>query len=62
MVKLGDISPIVWDKVVTYMEYKLKEFDFQEEDIIFDWRPNAKYLKLERELYEIYGLHLILNI
>ena len=55
MVKLGDISPVVWDQVVEYMEFLLIERDFQEEDVLFDWRIGARALRKERELYETYG-------
>lgn len=55
MVRLGEMTPIVWDKVIEFMEWKLVDFDFQEDDILFDWRVTANMLKLERELYELYG-------
>ena len=55
MVRLGDISPTIWDQVVEYMEFKFANIDFQEEDILFDWRITAKSLRVERELYELYG-------
>ena len=49
------MTPVVWDKVVEFMEWKLVDFDFQEDDILFDWHVTANMLKLERELYELYG-------
>ena len=55
MVRLGEISTEVWDKVVEYMEWKLAEIKFEEEDLMFDWRKTANMFKLERELYEKYG-------
>jgi hypothetical protein len=55
MVHLGDVNPTVWDSIVEVMETKLKDIEFQEEDIIFDWRIAANSRKLERELFEKYG-------
>lgn len=56
MVHLGDVSPSIWDQVVEIMEEKLKHIEFQEEDIAFNWRIAADSKRLDRELYEIYGV------
>lgn len=56
MVHLGDVSPSIWDQIVEIMEEKLKHIEFQEEDIAFDWRKPADTKRLDRELYEKYGL------
>jgi hypothetical protein len=55
MVHLGEVSPAIWDATVEDMEIKLKEFDFQEDDILVDWRKNANKRKFDRELFETYG-------
>ena len=55
MVRLGQISPEVWDRVVDYMEFKFADLDFREEDIYIDWHIDAKFQRTARELYEIYG-------
>jgi hypothetical protein len=55
MVHLGDVNPTIWDKIVEVMETKLKDIEFQEEDIVFNWKIAANSRKLERELYEKYG-------
>lgn len=56
MVKLGDVSPTVWDEVVEKMEVALKDIEFQGDDILFDWRKPADTRRLERELFEKYGI------
>ena len=55
MVRLGHVSPEVWDKVVDFMEFKFADLDFREEDIYIDWQIDAKLQRTSRELYEIYG-------
>eukprot|EP01036_Dinobryon_divergens_P029406 gene29405-38498_t len=55
MVRLGDVSPTIWDKVVERMEEKLISIEFQEEDILIDWRVLANKRKFNRELFEKYG-------
>lgn len=55
MVKLGEINPTVWDKVVEYMEYRLKEIEFNGDDIIVDWMKDANNNKLNREIFAKYG-------
>ena len=55
MVRLGYVSPEVWDKVVEFMEYKFADLDFREEDIQINWKADAKLQRTARELYEIYG-------
>ena len=56
MVHLGEVSPSIWDQTMEIMEEKLKHIDFQEEDIAFDWRKPADTKRLDRELYEKYGM------
>ena len=56
MVHLGEVSPAIWDIIVEQMEKALKEIDFQEDDILWDWKPSADSRRLERELYEKYGM------
>jgi hypothetical protein len=56
MVRLGDINPLIWDVITEQMEDELREFKFKAEDIEFDWRVNAASRKLERELFEQYGV------
>lgn len=76
MVRLGDVSPTIWDKIVEQMEEKLVSIgnlcifcslvhsillteacykDFQEDDILIDWRILANKKKFDRELFEKYG-------
>ena len=55
MVRLGNISPEVWDQVVDFLEYKFADLDFREEDIQTDWKTDANLQRTARELYEIYG-------
>ena len=56
MVRLGYVSPEVWDKVVEFMEHKFADLDFREEDIQINWKADAKLQRTARELYEIYGI------
>lgn len=56
MVHLGDVNPSVWDEIVEVMEAKLKDINFQEEDITINWRIPADSKRLDRELYEKYGM------
>ena len=61
MVHLGEARPQVWDTTVEVMEEKLKDFDFQESDIIVDWRKMANKRKFDRELFETYGFFKVSN-
>lgn len=56
MVHLGDVNPSIWDQIIEIMEEKLKHLEFQEEDIILNWRIPADTKMLDRELYEKYGM------
>ena len=56
MVHLGEVSPHVYDITVEIMEQKFKGMDFQEDDILVDWRRSANKRKFDRELFETYGL------
>ena len=58
MVRMGEeaIVPKVWDDVVTVMEEKLKDIEFSADDIQHDWRRPADSKRLERELFEKYGM------
>jgi hypothetical protein len=51
MVHLGEVSPHVYDEVVEIMEQKFKGMDFQEDDILVDWRRPANKRKFDRELF-----------
>eukprot|EP01038_Epipyxis_sp_PR26KG_P005102 gene5102-7111_t len=55
MVHLGEVSPSIWDEIVDQMELKLKEFDFQREDLLVDYHILANKNKFNRELFERYG-------
>jgi hypothetical protein len=55
MVRLGEVSPTIWETIVSEMEIKLKHLDFQGEDIFTDWRKMANKRKFERELFTRYG-------
>ena len=55
MVHMGDVSPSIWDDVVEVMEKKLKDIDFQEDDILINWRKQANKKKFDREIFEKYG-------
>ena len=55
MVKLGEINPVVWDKVIEEMETKLEDIEFSGDDIVIDWKINADAARLEREVFEKYG-------
>ena len=54
--RLEDVKPSVWEQVLEVMEASLKDVEFEAEDIEFDWRIGANARKLDRELYERYGL------
>lgn len=58
--KLDAIRPSVWDVVLEVMEENLKDSDFEarevETDWLIDWRKGANSHKLDRELYEQYGV------
>jgi hypothetical protein len=41
MVKLGDINPQVWDDVTAFMERKLRKYEFNSEDLQFDYKIGA---------------------
>ena len=58
MVRMGEdeIVPTIWHDVVEIMEKKLKEIEFSGEDIHFDWRIPADARRLDRELFEKYGM------
>ena len=58
MVRMGEdeIVPTIWHDVVEIMEKKLKEIEFSGEDIHFDWRIPADARRLDRELFEQYGM------
>lgn len=56
MVRLGDGNPKIWNDMVEVMESKLKDIEFSGEDITFDWRRPADARRLDRELFEKYGL------
>lgn len=56
MVRIDTCRPEIWDRVVEYMEGALKDIQFDGEDIAMDWRYAANSRKLERELYEKYGI------
>jgi len=56
MVHLGEVNPAVWDTVTERMEILLAKFKFKAEDISVDWRIQAAKFKLERELFEQYGV------
>lgn len=56
MVHLGEVSPAIWDVTTEYMEDILADIDFSGEDILPDWRKSANSRKLERELFQKYGL------
>eukprot|EP00981_Chlorochromonas_danica_P003978 scaffold753_cov164-Ochromonas_danica.AAC.8 len=55
MVRMGDGSPQVWYTIVEEMESKLKDIEFQGEDILLDWRKAARRRKIDREIFEKYG-------
>ena len=61
MVRMGEITPTVWDIVVPYMEFRFKQFDFQEDDLMTDWRPSADALMMERHLFETYGIRIAIE-
>lgn len=56
MVRLGEVNPAVWDTITERMEILLAKFKFKAEDIAVDWRISAAKFKLERELFEQYGV------
>lgn len=56
MVRMGDVTPTIWDHVVPYMEFRFgKDYGFQEEDLLKNWKSSADALMKERHLFEIYG-------
>lgn len=55
MVKLGEVGPAIWEKIIAEMETKLQDIEFKGEDILPDWRKLAHKHKLDREIFEKYG-------
>jgi len=57
MVRLSDdLRPKLWETVVEVMEDALKDLEFEGEDIAVNWLAGANARRLERELYERYGI------
>jgi len=54
--RLEEIRPSIWDSVIEVMEASLTELEFDGEDIEIDWRIGANARKMDRELYEQYGV------
>lgn len=55
MVRLGDINPTAWDKIVEYMEWRFQSIEFSGDDLLYDWKISANERKLEREIFAKYG-------
>ena len=53
---MGDLNPVAWDTVTDIMEEKLIEIDFHAEDVLLDWRTPARASRIDRELFEEYGM------
>lgn len=56
MVRLGEVSPSIWDAVTEQMEMALADIEFQATDILLDWRDDASKRRLDRELHDKYGI------
>ncbi len=56
MVRLGEVSPSIWDAVTEQMEVALTDIEFQATDILLDWRDDASKRRLDRELNVKYGI------
>jgi hypothetical protein len=55
MVRLFEVSPLIWETTVEDLEKQLKDIDFKSKDVTPDWRKLAHRRKVDRELSEKYG-------
>ena len=56
MVRLGEVHPQYWDHAIDRLEIVLAKFEFQGDDVVFDWRKMANENMAERALDEKYGI------
>ncbi|RYG97566.1 hypothetical protein EON65_52675 [archaeon] len=55
MVRMGDGGPQIWYTIVEEMEAKLKDIEFNGDDIALDWKKLARKRRIDREIFEKYG-------